>query len=152
MRFEEKREFPVSVKELWDFTTDFKQWPLWYAGMLEVVAPEKGAWGKPGDTVRVAYKMLGRRIEYSCIVSEWKDYELMRFVAEPPALPAAHFAWHFAPMSESQCELRVELETEAPASFFGKVIEASKVPRIYHKDVMRTLSNLEEIATVGIPD
>ena len=42
--------------------------------------------------------MLGKRIEYSCTISEWKEYELLRFVAEPPALPAANFAWLWRPV------------------------------------------------------
>ena len=151
MRFEEKREFPISLKEMWDFTMDFKGWPMWYAGMLEIVEPEKAAWAKPGDTVRIAYKLLGRRIEYSCTVSEWKEHELLAFVAEPPALPAANFSWHWRPLGEDRAELTVELETEEPTSFFGKVIEKTQVPRIYHKDLVRTLSNLEEIAAVGLP-
>ena len=69
MKFEEKIEFPISLKEMWDFSMDFNEWPLWYSGMLEIVEPEKGAWSKPGDSVRIAYKMLGRRIEYTCTVS-----------------------------------------------------------------------------------
>jgi hypothetical protein len=151
MRFEEKREFPVSLKEMWDFTMDFNEWPLWYAGMLEVVEPEKAAWAAPGDTVRVAYKLLGKRIEYDCTVSEWKEHELLRFVAKPPALPDANFSWQWRPVGEDRCEVTIELETEEPTSFFGKVIEATQVPRIYHKDVVRTLTNLEEIATIGLP-
>ena len=152
MKFEEKIEFPISLKEMWDFSMDFNEWPLWYAGMLEIVEPEKCAWSKPGDSVRVAYKMLGRRIEYTCTVSEYKEYELVDFVAEPPVLPAAHFRWHWKPLGEERVELTVELESEEPTSFFGKVIEKTQVPRIYHKDTVRSLSNLEEIATVGIPE
>jgi hypothetical protein len=151
MKFEETREFPASLKEMWDFSMDFNEWPLWYAGMLEIVKPEKGAWAKPGDSVRVAYKLLGRRIEYTCTVSEYQEYELLHFVAEPPALPAAHFRWHWRPLDLDRVELTIELETEEPTSFFGKVIEKTQVPRIYHKDLVRSLSNLDEIATIGLP-
>ncbi|MCP4225027.1 MAG: SRPBCC family protein [Actinomycetia bacterium] len=151
MKFEEKREFPVSLKEMWDFTMDFHEWPLWYAGMLGIVEPEMGAWAKPGDSVRIAYKMMGRRIEYTCTVSEWKEHELLDFVAEPPALPAAHFRWHWQPLGEGRAQVIVELETDEPTTFFGKVIEKTQIPRIYHRDMVRSLDNLEEIAMTGIP-
>ena len=56
-----------------------------------------------------------------------------------------------AARADDKCELTIELETEEPTTFFGKVIETAKVPRICHRDVARTLSNLEEIAAVGLP-
>jgi hypothetical protein len=151
MRFEEKREFPAALKEMWDFSMDFREWPLWYAGMLEIVEPERAAWSKPADVVRIAYKLLGRRIEYNCTVSEWKEHELVTFVAEPPALPAAHFRWQWRALDEDRTELTVTLETEEPTSFFGKVIDKTLLPSIYHRDLVRSLNNLQEIAEVGIP-
>ena len=55
------------------------------------------------------------------------------------------------PIGEDRAELTVELETEEPTNFFGKVIEKTQVPQIYHRDTVRSLGNLEEIATVGLP-
>ncbi len=75
----------------------------------------------------------------------------MAFVAEPPVLPPGHFSWHWRPLGEERVELTVELETEEPTSVFGKTIEKALVPSIYHKDLVRSLSNLEEIVAVGFP-
>jgi hypothetical protein len=152
MRVEEKREFPVPLKKMWDFTMDFKEWPLWYSGLIEVIAPETGAWEKEGDTVRIAYKLLGRRIEYTCTVMERTEHELVYFVAEPPALPPAHFYFRWRPVDENRVELAVTLETEEPTSFFERIIDRTLVPRIYHRDLIRSIDNLESIAIAGLPE
>ncbi len=89
MRIEDRRELAMPLAELWDYTNDFAQWPMWYADMLEVVEPEKASWAGVGDQVRAAQKLLGRRVEFTATVREWKDHELVYFEVEAAGLPTA---------------------------------------------------------------
>lgn len=152
MRTEITRVFPVSLKEGFDYLHDFKLWPVWYVGVLEIIDPEKGAWDKRGDTVRFAYKMLGRRVEGEAIVDEMIDGELVSFTTKVSGLPDVHEEFHYSEVTDDSFKLTTVLETDEPTSFFGKTIDRMVLPRVLERDLRTTMDHLEDIFRVGIPD
>ncbi len=151
MRIDNKRELAISTKALWDYMLDYRQWPLWFADMIEIVEPETGSFEKPGDIVRTAHKVLGRRLEYVCEVKELKEHELAHFVAETRGLPAVHHYWRFLPRDEDATTLDVTFETEPTENFFGTVIDRALMPSVYTRFLARSLENLEALTKAGLP-
>ncbi len=151
MRVEMTRTYPVTAKEAFDYLNDYRTWPDWYTGMTEIVDPEHARWIEPGDTVRFAYKMLGRRVEGICTLQEVREAELVRFVAAIPAIGDVHQEWTYYDAGEHAVAVKVWMESEGPTTFFGKAIDTMLVPRIVERDLRHTLDHLEEIFTVGIP-
>jgi hypothetical protein len=145
MNTEVKRTYPVSVEVGFDYCDDFKTWPLWYSSMTEIIDPEEARWYEPGDVVRFGYKLLGRRIEGVAILDELIDGELVRFHTEIPTLPVVHFAYHYAGIEPERFELRVEMETEEPTSFFGRTIDRMVMPRALERDLRASMDNLTDI-------
>ena len=153
MRFEETREIPVSVKKMWDYGNDFDTWPLWYAGCTEIIDPETAAWGKVGDTVRVAYKVLGRRLEFPCTIDEYEEYKVIGFVCDmPKPLPRVHQTWRYTDLGDDRMMFDVVMEGEESTNWFGKIIDKMVLPRIYQRDLRTSLDNLAEIAAVELTD
>jgi uncharacterized protein YndB with AHSA1/START domain len=153
MRFEETREIPVSVKKMWDYGTDPMTWPVWYAGCTEIIDPETAAFGKVGDTVRVAYSVLGRRLEFPCTIEEYEEHKLVRFVTEMPGpLPRGHQTWRYTDLGDDRMMLEVVMEGEDSTNWFGKIIDRMVLPRIYQRDLKDSLDNLANIAAVDLTD
>ncbi len=69
-----------------------------------------------------------------------------------PGLPTLHETWQYSPKGENAFEIKVIQETEEATSFFGKAIDRMLLPRVLEKDLVRTLDNLTDIFSVGIPD
>lgn len=150
MRFEERRELPVSLKKMWDYTTDCRTWPDWYASMTEIVKP--GPWAGKGDTVDVAYKVLGRRLEFSCKIEEFKEHESIRFGAHlPKPLPLVHQHWTWEELGNDRVALSVTIEGDDPTNWFGKIIDRTVLPGIYRRDLANSLDNLAQMAAAGLP-
>jgi hypothetical protein len=153
MRFEETREIPVSVKWMWDYHNDFNTWPLWYAGCTEIIDPETAAWGEVGDTVRVAYKVLGRRLEFPCIIEEYEEHKLVRFLCDmPKPIPRAHQTWRYTDLGDDRMVLDVVMEGEDSTNWFGKIVDRMVLPRIYQRDMANSLDNLVNIAAVDLTE
>jgi uncharacterized protein YndB with AHSA1/START domain len=153
MRFEETREIPVSVKKIWDYATDPMTWPRWYSGITEIIDPETAAWGKVGDTVKVAYSVLGRRLEFPCTIEEYEEHKLVRFATEMPGpLPRGHQIWHWTDLGDDKMAFEVVMEGEDSTNWFGKLIDKMVLPHIYQRDLKDSLDNLANIAAVDLTE
>ena len=150
MRTEMTRTYPVPLKKGFDYIDDFRMWPAWYVGMTNIIDPETGAWGAPGDRVKFGYKLLGRHLEGVAILEEWRDAELAKFRTEVPGLPVFHFTYHYLDAGHEAFILKVEMEGDEPTSFFGKAIDRMLLPRMVERDLERSLENLNDIFSVGI--
>lgn len=151
MRVELMRTYPVPRKKAFDYLDDFTTWPTWYTGMLEIVEPAMAAWSSPGDKVRFAYKLLGRRIEGECTLEEVREAELVKFTATIPMVGNVHQEWWYGEAGEGAFTLRVVMETDEPTNLFGKAIDRMVVPRVLERDLRVTLEHLEETFAMGIP-
>ncbi len=162
VRTDMTRRYPVPLKKGFDYIDDFKTWPNWYVGLTEILRPEEAAWNTPGDEVRFAYRLLGRRVEGKAILDEHRDTELVEFHTEVPGLPVVHFEYLYeegelpiqrnvlgppfrAISGEKGFVLRVIMETEEPTSFFGKAIDRMLLPVALERDLGHSLENLDTI-------
>lgn len=152
MRVEMTHEYPVSLKEGYDYLMDVKCLPQWRSGLIEVIHPETTSWHTPGDRMRVAYMVLGRRVEAECTMEENREGEYVRFTTRTPGLPSVAETWHYTPEGDDAFAVRVIQETEEGTSFFGNTIDRMLLPRVIEKDLTRTLDNLADIFSVGVPD
>lgn len=76
MRLEMTRTFPVPLQQGWDYVEDFRTWHEWLN--LEVIDPDECRWEKPGDTIRVASKMMGISFPGTLILEELDALERSR--------------------------------------------------------------------------
>jgi hypothetical protein len=152
MRVELTREFPIPLKQGYDYLMDYKLFPAWRVGMIEILDPERAAWSKAGDGFRFAYRLLGRRIEGECVLDELREADLVRFTATVPGLPKVHETWHYRATGDDSFELNSVQETGEATNFFGKVIDRTLFPRAIERDLRRTLDNIEDIFSMGVPD
>lgn len=152
MRKEMTHTYDAPLKKGFDYIDDFKLWPDWYVGMTSIIDPETGKWSLPGDEVRFVYKLLGRRLEGVAILEEYKQFELVAFRTEVPGLPVVHFRYEYAETTPERFEVRAVLETDEPATFFGKAIDKALLPTILARDLKRSLENLEDIFASGVLD
>jgi hypothetical protein len=151
MRTEMSHTYPIPLKKAFHAVADFRRWPDWYAGMTEILEPEKGRWGAVGDKVRFAYRLLGRRVEGEAIVKEFRELELVAFRTEVPGLPTVHFEYRYEEKGREAFVLTVAMETEEPTSFFGKAIDKMLLPRVLERDLRHSLENLDTMLGILEP-
>jgi hypothetical protein len=151
MRFEETRTMPAEMKKGWDYINDFRRWPDFYAGVDHIIDPYSCAWNAVGESVRFAYRLLGRSIEGVATIDTRDEGLLVIFTTRIPALPDVIQEWHYTDLDDHFI-LRVVLETEGATSFMGRLIDGTLLPRALEKDLRRTMDNLEDIFEIGIPD
>ncbi len=151
MRFEETRTMPAELKKGWDYISDFRRWPDFYAGVDSIVDVDTCAWAEVGNQVRFTYRLLGRRIEGVATIDRREEGLLVIFTTKIPALPDVVQEWHYTDLDDHFI-LRVVLETEGATSFMGRLIDGTLLPRVLEKDLRRTMDNLEDIFEMGIPD
>lgn len=150
MRTDMTRTFPVPLKKGFDYATDFRTWPDWYVGMAEILDPDDATWIEPGDELRFAYKLLGRRLEGTAILDEMRDAELVKFHSEVPGLPVVYFEYRYREAGDQAFVLTAIMETEEPTSFFGKAIDRMVLPVALERDLRHSLENLDTIFTAEL--
>lgn len=152
MRTEVAKSFVVPLKEGFDYIDDFRLWPDWYVGMTEILDPALCQWILPGDTVKFAYRLLGRRVEGVATLDEKIDAEYVRFHSDVPGLPRVFQEWHYATAGNEAFITKVVLETKEDdiTSFFGRMIDRTMLPRVLDRDLRGSLDNLEEIFFAGL--
>lgn len=151
MRVELTRTYPVPRKKAFDYLDDFTTWPTWYSGMMEIIEPDKASWDTPGDKVRFAYKLLGRRVEGVCTLEDIDEAALVRFTATLPTVGDVHQEWTYRDAGDGAFTATVTMETAEPTSFFGKIIDSMVIPRLLERDLRHTLDSLEDTFAMGIP-
>ena len=151
MRFEETRTMPIELKKGWDYISDFRRWPDFYAGVDQIVDPDSCAWAKMGDRVQFTYRLLGRKIEGVATLDVFDEGSLVKFTTRIPVLPDVIQEWHYTDLDDHFI-LRVVLETEGATSFMGRLIDGTLLPNALGRDLQRTMDNLEDIFEMGIPD
>ncbi len=152
MRVEIKRRLPVPSKKAFDYLADFRTWPMWYSGVLEIVDPDSAAWDKKGDSVRFAYKLLGRRLEGEAFLDVVEEAEYVKMHSTMPMVGEVSHEWIYEDVDEDEFTLVGIMETDEPTRVFGKLIDRMVVPKILERDLTTTFENLEETFALGVPD
>ena len=152
MRTEIAKMLPVPLKNGFDYLDDYNKWPDWYVGMTEILDAGMAQWVFPGDSVKFAYRLLGRRVEGVSTLDEKIDGQFVRFHSDVPGLPRVYHEFHYGTAGDEAFILKVVLETKEDelTSFFGKVIDKTMFPRVLDRDLRGSLDNLEEIFVAGL--
>jgi hypothetical protein len=152
MRTEIAKTFPVPLKEGFDYIDDHRTWPDWYVGVTEILDPAAAQWIVPGDTVKFAYRLLGRRLEGVLTLDQRIDADFEKFHSDVPGLPRVYSEYHYGTAGTEAFILKVVLETkeDGMTTFFGKVIDRMVLPRTLERDLRGSLDNLEEIFIAGL--
>jgi hypothetical protein len=145
LRTELERTLPGPLSKGFGYIDDFRTWPAWYKGMVEILEPDKGAWRQPGDEVRFAYALLGRRLEGSAVLERKREGELSVFRTRVPGLPTFHFEYHFAPDGPEAFSLKVVMQSEEPAGLLGMAFDRVILPRVVERDLRQSLENLHRV-------
>lgn len=151
MRVELTRTFRSEPKKVFDYLTDVRTWPTWYSGVMEIIDADEASWSTPGDKVRFAYKLLGRRVEGESTLDVVREAEYIRFSARLPLVGTVVQEWTYGEVFDGEFPMRVVFESEEPNSFFGSAIDKMVIPRVLERDLIHTLDQLEEIFAIGIP-
>jgi len=150
-RVEQTRTYPGQVQQTaWNYMMDLHHLPEWYASLTEVIDPD-ARWSEPGDRFRFVYRLLGRRLEGEAILEEVQAPLILRYTAKTHWVPDVHFQWRHTVLGDG-FSTTVVMETDEPTSFFGKAVDRTLIPRVLERDLSRTLDNLADILTVGIPE
>ena len=140
--------YPISLHKAWDYLIDFNNWPAYYAGMLEIIEPDVCAWETPGDIVRIAYRLLGRRVEAELTLEEIQPAQFVRMTARVPGLPDVCQEWRYREFDD-HFELTITMETEEPTSFFGRAIDKTLLPVALDRDLEHTMENIKDVLAVA---
>jgi len=149
VRFEMTRTFPVPLQQGWDYVEDFRTWHEWMN--LEVVDPEECAREKPGDTVRVAGKMIGSRFSGSLILEEMVSPELSRTLYRWPGWPDIHVEQHYAEAGPGAFTVRLVAYVDDEAGMLGKAAAwvMTNLPFMMQREVRGDFDRLDMLFRTG---
>lgn len=143
-------EFPVERTAAFEFLTDPTNWPLFYSGLTGLVGDEPQSLARKGDEVRFRYSVLGRSLEATAVAEEVVPGERLRHTVSVAGLPDVHQEWVYTD-EPGGFALQVTMNTGPTDSFFGRAIDRFLVPRVLQRDLEKTLENMEQMFSVGIP-
>ncbi len=152
MRIELSRTFPIPVKKGFDYLLDYRTWPNWYSGIMEMLDPDMAAWSEPGDKVRFTYKLLGKRLEGEAVLEEKAEPQFAKLTSKIEGLPPVHQHWKYREAGPEAFVLEVVFEGEEATSFLGKTIDRWVLPRTVERDLKASLENLDDIFMTGFFD
>jgi len=150
-RVELTHTYPVELQKAWDYITDPHHWADWFVNLLSVEDPDQ-RWTEPGDVVRFNYRLLGRKLEGELIIDERQAPTLMSYTAKIPGMPIIRHTWRHVEAPGPVVTTTVVQETDEPTSFFGKVVDRMLIPRALEHDLRRTLDNLADMFSMGVPE
>lgn len=144
MRFEMTRTFPVPRQRGWDYIEDFHTWPEWQN--VEIVDPEDCARARPGDTVKVAGKMLGLRFPGELILEEMVVPEMSRTLYRWPGWPDIHVEQHYSHAGPGAFTLRLVAYLDEDAGLLGRSTAwlMTNAPFMMQREVRGDLDRLDE--------
>jgi hypothetical protein len=149
-RIEMTREFPVDLKPAWDYLNDPHHWTDWFANMLGVEDPD-AAWEEPGNRIRFTYRLLGRARAGECVIDEREAPVMISCTAEAVGLPDVHQTWRHVASPGPTVSTTAVFETAEPTGFLGRMADRILISRALRKDLGKTLDNLEDIFSRGVP-
>jgi hypothetical protein len=138
-RLEAEHRFGVPLRDGFDYITDLDRWPEYWPGLVRV---EPGShWREPGDTARIAIRLLGREVPLEMTLRRVEPYRLVEYTSVQPGLPDVHHERHFA---DAGAGFHYRLVVEyAPRSGPRGVYDRVLVARAVRRALRQTIANLE---------
>jgi polyketide cyclase/dehydrase/lipid transport protein len=131
--------FSTPLQAGFDYITDIENWPAYWPGLVRI---EPGSrWAAPGDTARLAIRLLGREVELALTLSQLEPNRLVRYTSVQHGLPDARHERHFASVGDG-FEYRLVVEYEPRPGFRGP-FDRLIVRRAVAGAMRRTVENLE---------
>lgn len=143
-----KRSFPAPRKEAFEYLTEPRNWPGFYSNLTDV--DEGSSWSAAGDKVVFDYSILGRRVKAEATLEEYVYGELVRHSVRVPGLPDVHQEWVYSDTDDGFA-VEVTMNTAVAESFLGRAIDRLLIPKALSRDLERTLENIEDMLSLGIP-
>lgn len=135
MRVEREQDFPVGVREGFDYITDQANWPEYWPGLVRI---EPGSrWSEPGDVTRMVLHVLRRDVEMTLTLRRFEPGRVVEYTSTQDGLPEMRHERRFVAAGES-LRYRVAVEFE-PRGLYDRVIVRAAVART----MKRTIANLD---------
>jgi uncharacterized protein YndB with AHSA1/START domain len=150
-RVELTRRYPVELQKAWNYMNDPHHWADWFVNLVSVEDPD-ARWAEPGDRVRFSYLLLGRKVQGELIIDERQAPTLISYTDKIPGLPDIRHTWRHVEAPGPVVTTTVVLETDERTSFFGKAFDRMLLLRALERDLRRTLDNLADIFSMGVPE
>ena len=150
MRLEMTRTFPVSRQRGWDYAEDFHTWPEWMD--VELIDPDECAREKPGDTVRVAGRLLGLPIHGSLILEELAVPEMSRTLYRWPGWPDMHVEQHYSHAGPGAFTMDLIVYVDESEGWLGKTIAwlMANFPLMMRQQVQSDFDRLDDAFRQGL--
>jgi uncharacterized protein YndB with AHSA1/START domain len=138
VRIEATHEFPVPLRDAFDYITDQERWPEYWPGLVRV---EPGSrWGQPGDVTRIVVRLLGREVPLTMTLRRFEPYRLVEYTSVQPGLPDVQHERHFAEVGE-RFHYRLAVEY-APRGGWRGVYDRVVVAGAVRRAMRQTIANL----------
>lgn len=130
-RVEAAHRYDVPVDGGFAFITDTRNWSKFWPGFVRL--EEGSSWAAPGDTARLATRLLGRERELAMTVTAFEPNRLVTYTSTQPGLPDASHERHFEPDGDGFVyRLVVEYEPRSGiAGFFDRFLLARGIRRAF---------------------
>ena len=139
MRIEDSHRYDVPVEQGFAFITNTANWSTFWPGFVRLEADS--AWGAPGDTARLATRILGRERTLTMTVTRFETNKLVTYTSTQPGLPdARHERLFEADGAGFVYGLVVEYE---PRGGLSGVLDRLLLPRGIRRAFEQTFAALE---------
>ena len=95
VRIEAAHRFDVPVERGFAFITDIRNWSRFWPGYVRL--EEGSSWGAPGDTARLATRLLGRTRLLTMRITVFEPIRVVTYTSTQAGLPDALHERHFEP-------------------------------------------------------
>jgi hypothetical protein len=95
VRIEAAHRFDVPVERGFAFITDIRNWSRFWPGYVRL--EEGSSWGAPGDTARLATRLLGRTRLLTMRITVFEPIRVVTYTSTQAGLPDASHERHFEP-------------------------------------------------------
>ena len=95
VRIEAAHRFDVPVERGFAFITDIRNWSRFWPGYVRL--EEGSSWGAPGDTARLATRLLGRNRLLTMRITVFEPIRVVTYTSTQAGLPDASHERHFEP-------------------------------------------------------
>ena len=150
MRFQMMRTFPGPRQRGWDYIEDFRTWPEWMD--VDLIDSDESARTKPGDTVRLAGKVLGLPIRGELILEEFTAPEVSRTLYRWPGWPDIHVEQRYTHAGPGAFTLELTAHTREDEGWLGNAVAWSmmNISQMMRRQVQSDFDRLDEAFRKGL--
>jgi hypothetical protein len=142
IRLERSRFYPVERESAFVYITDPENWPEYWPDLVAVVDPQEASWRKPGDTMRLRMRLLGRSTDLVMTLQDLEPPSRVTYRSVQPGLPDAQHERRFEPVADGFTYHLVV--TYAARAGLAGWLDRTVVRRGIDRALRKTLNNLDD--------